>query len=302
MDMTDTFTELAQRVGILEGYNEAINNGAAGQKLRVENVDYSLEPEVPHDREEIWDRVCKAASHKLSDGAEVRDLAWFKEHGYMLAEFSQLEWYLYPRIKDQGLRFELPYQERILRHGTQLAHRLHEIGVQWWDTQLEEYEPMPGYQRFPDIWIEFAREEGRDPDEFPMWALTARSTQYSWGANVGIPVIKEVADNIAGHGGVIINRARARELGLADGDPVAIESATGITRGHAVLREGIRPDTVVMIGQFDHWKTPIAKDFHLPSLNSVTAIALSLTDATGSSADLARVKVYRDESPRQAAE
>jgi phenylacetyl-CoA:acceptor oxidoreductase len=302
MDMTEIFTKLAERVGILEGYNEAINNGAAGQKLRVENVDYSLDPDIPHDREEIWDRICKAASHKLSGGADVHDLEWFKEHGYMLADFPKIEWYLYPRVKDQGLRFELPYQERILRHGTQLANRLHESGIEWWDKQLDEYEPMPSYQRFPDIWIEYAREVGRDPDEFPMWALTTRSTQYSWGANVGIPVIKEVADNIAGHKGVIINRGRAAELGLADGDPVVIESATGTTRGNAVLREGIRPDTVVMVGQFDHWKTPIAKDFNLPSLNSVTALALSLTDSTGSSADIARVKIYRDESPRQAAE
>ena len=57
--------------------------------------------------------------------------------------------------------------------------------------------------------------------------------------------------------------------------------------------EGIRPDTVLMIGQFDHWATPYAKDLHLPSLNTVTALSLSLTDSTGSGADLARVKVTR---------
>ena len=269
-------------------------------KLRVEDTDYSLEVGIEHDREEIWDRICQAASHDLSGGAEVRGLDWFKTNGYMLAEFPQLDWYLYPSLKEQGLRFELPYQERILRHGTELAHRLHEIGVEWWDKQLDEYEPLPGYERFPDIWINYAKEVGRDPDEFPLWALTSRSTQYSWGANVGIPVIKEVADNVAGHRGVIINRKTARDLGIEDGDPVVIESVSGVTKGHAVLREGIRPDTVVMIGQFDHWKTPVAKDFNLASLNSVTALAVSLTDGTGSSADIARVKLYRGEGKRQA--
>ena len=49
-----------------------------------------------------------------------------------------------------------------------------------------------------------------------------------------------------------------------------------------------------MIGQFDHWKTPYAKDLHLPSLNSVTSLALSLTDSTGSGSDIARVKLYKD--------
>src|SRR5690606_19437447 len=103
----------------------------------------------------------------------------------------------------------------------------------------------------------------------------------------------EVANNIAGHKGVIVNRATARHLGIAEGDPVVIESVSGITRGKAVLREGIRPDTVLMIGQFDHWKTPYAKDLNLPSLNSVTALALSLTDSTGSGSDIARVKLYK---------
>ena len=121
-------------------------------------------------------------------------------------------------------------------------------------------------------------------------ALTARSMQYSWGANVGIPLINEVAENISGHRGVIINRTRAQSLGIAEGDAVTIESVTGATHGRAVLREGIRPDTILMICQFDHWATPYAKDLDLPSLNSVTALSLSLTVSTGSGADLARVE------------
>ena len=300
-DMTDIATELAARTGLLGEYNEAINRGAAGIRLKSNAYDFGLEPERAYDREEIWDRVCKAASHDLSDGAQVHDLEWFKENAFMLASFPELEWFLYPRMKELGLRFELPYQERIKRHGTQLANRLHEVGVTWWDQQLEEYEPLPSYQRFPDIWINYAREVGRDPEEFPFWALTAHSMQYSWGANVGIPLINEVAQSIAGHKGVIINSQAARKLGLEEGDPMVIESASGITKGYAVLRQGIRPDTLLMIGQFDHWATPFAKDLELASLNSVTPLALSLTDATGSSADIARVKVSKGEGPRRAA-
>ena len=300
MDLTDISTSLAKRVEILEAYNEEINKGAAGMKLRVENADYSLNPSVEYDREEIWDRICKAASHVLSDGTEINGLDWFKINGYMLAEFPQLDWYLYPSVKDQGLRFEMPYQERILRHGTELAHRLHETGINWWEKQLDEYKPLPEYERFPDIWINYAKEVGRNPDEFPLWALTSRSTQYSWGANVGLPIIKEVADNISGHRGVIINSKTAHKFSIVEGDPVVIESATGKTEGHAVLREGIRPDTIVMIGQFDHWKTPVAKDFQLASLNSVTALSLSLTDSTGSGADIARVKLSKGDGKRRA--
>jgi len=49
----------------------------------------------------------------------------------------------------------------------------------------------------------------------------------------------------------------------------------------------------LMIGQFDHWKTPVAKDFNMPSLNSVSDISLKLTDSTGSGSDIVRVKVYK---------
>jgi phenylacetyl-CoA:acceptor oxidoreductase len=62
------------------------------------------------------------------------------------------------------------------------------------------------------------------------------------------------------------------------------------------LREDIRPDTILMIGQFDHWKTPFAKDLQMPSMNTVTPISLKLTDATGSGADLVRVSVTRLEA------
>ena len=48
--------------------------------------------------------------------------------------------------------------------------------------------------------------------------------QYAWGGNVGMQMIKEVADNIAGHRGVIVNTQAATRLGIADGD--AIEIAT----------------------------------------------------------------------------
>jgi phenylacetyl-CoA:acceptor oxidoreductase len=293
-DMTDISTELAKRVGLLAEYNAAINRGAAGCRLEDEGYDYRLDTAKAHDRESIWDAVARAASHRLTAGAEVHGIDWFKQHGYLLRPYPQLAWYLYPTLERLGLRFEMPYQERILRHGTQLARRLHEAGIGWWDRQLEEYEPLPGYRSFPEIWANYAAEVGRDPAEFPFWALTARSMQYSWGANAGLPIINEVARNIAGHRGVVIHRGRAREMGIEDGDPVIIESAAGTTRGRAVLREGIRPDTVLMIGQFDHWATPYARDLHLPSLNTLSSIALSLTDSTGSSADIVRVNVRRE--------
>ena len=83
--------------------------------------------------------------------------------------------------------------------------------------------------------------------------------------------------------------------------PAAFHRISGETRGYAVLREGIRPDTVLMIGQFDHWKTPYAKDLNLPSLNSLTDLSLKLTDSTGSGSDITRVKITKGDGPKRAA-
>jgi phenylacetyl-CoA:acceptor oxidoreductase len=60
-----------------------------------------------------------------------------------------------------------------------------------------------------------------------------------------------------------------------------------------VLRQGIRPDTLLLIGQFDHWATPVAKDFGVPSMNALVPMSLELTDATGSGADIVRVRIAR---------
>ncbi len=293
-DFTWISTELAVRTGLLEKYNKAISKGAAGVRLYGENFDFSLQPDKNHSVEEIWDAACRAASAEVTDGAHSDGLDYFREHGFRTHEFPREQWYLYPAMVEKGLRFELPYQERLLRIGQELGARLHEQGITWWDRQLEEYEPLPKWHDLQALWNN-ALEQAYDVKigDYPFWLLTARSMQYSWGGNVGIQMIHEVASNVAGHGGVMMNPAAADKLGLVEGERVEIASPSGVTTGAVILRNGIRPDTLLMIGQFDHWKTPFAKDLKTPSMNAITPMMLELTDATGSGADLVRVKVRK---------
>jgi len=90
-----------------------------------------------------------------------------------------------------------------------------------------------------------------------------------------------------------MNESAAEKFGIADGDLVEVRSPLNSTKGKVMLREGIRPDTLLIIGQFDHWVTPYAKDFNAPSMNALVPMLLDLTDATGSSADLVKVKITR---------
>jgi phenylacetyl-CoA:acceptor oxidoreductase len=282
-DFTDIATALAERTGLLEKYHAAINKGALGIALGT----HALDAASPHRAEEIWDAVCKAASAELTGGAEAHGLDWWKEKGFATRPFSRLHWYLFPTLAAQGLRFELPYQERLMRIGQELGRRLHERGMRWWDRQLEEYQALPVWKDFPGIWD--APKESKQR----FWLLTARSMQYAWGANAGVPLMKEVADNVAGHRGVVINTREARRMGIAENDTVRIATGKAAVEARAVLREGIRPDTLLLLGQFGHWATPVARDFAMPSLNRLAAMSLDLTDATGSGADVVKVSLER---------
>jgi len=298
-DFTWIATELARRAGILEGYNAAINRGAAGVRLSGKGYDFSLDVAEAHDVETVWDAMCRAASAELTDGAESQGLDYYREHGFRVKPFPRLQWYLYPKLISSGLRFEQPYQERLFRIGKELERRLHEQDITWWDKQLAEYEPMPHWRDLAGLWEDaLARHFDVTINDYPFWLITARSMQYSWGGNVGIQLIKELADNVAGHGSVVMNRAAAERLGIADGDRVEVRSPLNQTTGRVLLCEGIRPDTLLMIGQFDHWATPYAKEFAAPSMNALMPMLLDLTDATGSSADLVKVKVTRLGDPR----
>ena len=296
-DLTDVATELARRTGLLDGYLAAINRGAGTTvPLTGPGWDFSLAASgaaSPPAATDIWNRVCRAATLSLTGGRVEHDLDWFRAHGAFFVPFATTQYYLHGAMVAKGLRYELPYQERIKRIGAELGARLHERGIEWWDVQLDEYQPLPAWRDFPGVWRGSVTRAGRAPEEFPFWLLTSRSMQYSWGSNVSLPILAEVARNVRGHFGVMLNRRAARDLGIADGDLVEVQSPTGTTRGLAILREGVRPDVAVILQQFGHWATPFARDLGMPSLNQVASMDLALTDATGSGSDLVPVAIRR---------
>ena len=296
-DFTWIATELARRTGLLGKYVGAINKGAGGiASLRGDGYDFSLDAETAPTSEKIWDSVCRAATYTLSEGREAHGLDWYREHGFYTVPMSKQEWYLTPTLEAQGLRYELPYQERLLRAGRELGRRLHEKKMNWWDEQLAEYQALPEWHDVPARWIHNLEKAGAKAEDFPFWLLTTKSMQYHAGGNAAIEMMNEVAQNLRGHGGVIINAKTAQRLGIAEGDRVEVRSHIGATYGKAALAHGVRPDTLVIMGQFDHWATPYAKGMEAPSLNTIAPMTLDLTDATGSGSDIVRVAVCKMEA------
>ena len=293
-DFTWITTELARRVGLLDRYVAALNRGTGGAfPLRGDGYDFALDAQQPLDPDHIWDAICRAATASLSGGQDVHGLDWFKEHGLYTVPISRREWYLTPTLARQGIRYELPYQERLLKIGRELGRRLHERKMAWWDEQLSEYVALPEWHDFPGRWERAVVKSGARAEDFPFWLLSTKSMQFHAGGNTAISMMYEMAGNVRGHTGVIVNATTAARLGIREGDRLEIRSHIGVTYGDASLAQGVRPDTLVIIGQFDHWATPYARERSLPSLNTVAPMALELTDATGSGADIVRVAVRR---------
>jgi phenylacetyl-CoA:acceptor oxidoreductase len=138
-----------------------------------------------------------------------------------------------------------------------------------------------------------AAEQGKRPEDYDLWMLTTRSMQYAWGSTVSLPLIADVAANVSTHFGVVVNAGTARKQGIADGDEIWVESPLNRAKGRAICKQGIRPDVVLTTQQFGHWVTPVAKDLGTPNLNKLATTSIALTDATGSGADLVKVRIYK---------
>lgn len=297
-EMTDILTEIADRVGILEKYNDAINRGVGtGTRfpLSGEDYDYSLELDKKYQSDEIWDRVCRACTMGLSNGEEEHGLNWFKENSYYAKDMSLLERYLHPKMKDEKLRYEIPYQETIRKVGKQLGKRLHEKNIHWWDGKLDEYRSIPKTENFLKVWKRFYEKLGEDPENYDAWLLSTRSMQYSWTSNVSSPSMKDAADSVSDFGGVVINSSLAEKKGIENGDKIVIESPFRSEESIAIVREGIRPDVALIAGQFGQWKRSFARDFKIPNLTDHTKLDIDVLDAGGSGADIALVRIYKVE-------
>lgn len=295
MDMTDICTELSARTGILKEYNDAINAGVIlGIRLQGKGYNYMLDPGRKYSREEIWDGLCRSSVRLLTGGKEEHDLEWFKKHGYFTVPYPLIRHFLHPVMVKWGLRYEVPYQGRLKVVGEELKKRLEEKGIRWWEEQLSEYEALPKCEDYTKKWDHVLKKKGLNPDDYPLFLINTRSMHFAWGSNTCLPVLAEMAKYVTGFGGLVINTKIAAEKGIQDGDTIVIESPLKRKKCTAIVREGIRPDTVVLTGQFGNWAMPFAKDLNIPSINELIEPDQELFDAGGSSCDIVRVKIYKE--------
>lgn len=119
-NITDIATDLAEKLGMLAAYNEALNWGAY-MGIALKGTPQELALDRKYSAEEIFDAMCRALTKQFSMGMVEFGLDWFKENGGFFGPYPKLgpgitsgpvymrPWFLYPHMKETGIRFELPY-------------------------------------------------------------------------------------------------------------------------------------------------------------------------------------------------
>lgn len=274
MNINDILMDLAQRAGFLDEMNVIFS-----QKLGL-SEQYELQKGRKYTWKEISDRCCKHYTNGL------HDLEWFKKHGALTRRAETEDQYdLHLGMKAQRLRYPVPYMEEVKRTGEELGRNLAEKGIDWWPTN--EYTALPTY--FPSKLDEV-------PPEYDFFVTTCRVIMFSYGSNVGLPWMNEMAaEQLPDQVSIVMNSDAAAERGIKDGDSIWLESPVAKVNGKVTLRQGIRPDTLLIPGQFGQWAVPIAKDLGRVTLTTLLPIDRDWTDrmAGNQQGFSTKVKVYK---------
>jgi phenylacetyl-CoA:acceptor oxidoreductase len=275
MDVNNILIELADRAGFLDEFNIQMNKCIGFD----EDSPYKLETGKKYKWEEIVDRKCKFHTNGKYD------MEWFKKNGALVRKGSVEEQYdIHFIMKSQKIRYSIPYMEIVEKTGKDLSRNLAEKGIDWWPT--DEYTALPTY--FPSV-IEEA------PAEYDFYVVNCRVASTSWGSNVGLPWVNEISAHIKGVGEVLMNTSAAKKRGIKEGDEIWIESPAGKIKQTVRLSQTIRPDSVLISGQFGQWGMPVAKETHRATISTLVPISVAWTDKLlGSQQSLCvKAKIYK---------
>lgn len=229
MDGTDILTEISDRLGILEKWNETLN-GFLGLWRKPE---YLLEKNKKYPVEEIVDRWAKSLY------GEDRGLAWFKKNGNTMRLKTPKE--LYQPYGKLRLPF---YMEFVRKAGLELRKNFDSVGLDWMKKiDTTEYQPLPEW-RSSNIHAQ--------DDEYDLIAITYKTALFTFEDLANIPWLTEIARKRPDLTGVLINPRTASAKGLRPRDRIRITSRHGSVEGILTLSEGIHP-AAIGISQIGRW-------------------------------------------------
>jgi phenylacetyl-CoA:acceptor oxidoreductase len=191
---------------------------------------------------------------------------------------------IHMEMNAQKLRYTVPYMEDVKKAGEELETNLKKVGIDWWPTN--EYLPLPTF--FPQPIEEL-------PSEYDFYVTNCRLVTFGWGNNPDIPWMNELSEHIKGANSIMMNADAAKDRRIKEGDEVWVESPFGKVKQQVCLTQGIRPDVVLIPGQFGQWAMPVAKEKNRVNITDLLPVDYKWTDkVTGTQqGQLIKAKVYK---------
>lgn len=222
--------ELARRLGIRDAYIENINKQWGLKQYRMEpGKDYSAREAV----ELIW----KEKTHGKGFGYAM-------DHAFLGKKLSPKDTYL----KGVEAKFKGPDRPKMYLYANQYLGTLANVKENARNRSVEgidlaKYEialsPLPRKEHaFPT--------PHREAKEYPFYLITYKRMYRNQSGNTAMnPILNRLGPDTDTNF-VLINTARATEMGFKEGDFIVIETRVGKVEGKARLTQGIRPDTVAV--------------------------------------------------------
>ncbi len=269
-DAYDILTELAERIGFRDDWNDVLNM-VCGYTAQPK---YLLDPDKRYSTEEFWDQYARSVY------GDDKGLEWFKKHGHAVRYRTPKETYM----PYGNLRIPF-YFEFIQRAGDDMRRKFTEVGLTDWP--VDNYQPLPFWKNSQVIEDEKAGYE--------YFAITFKESLHTFADTMVMPWLSEVSEKDAIHGGVLINSLTAKKLGLKTGDRIRLTSPAGSIEGHAQVIEGIHPQVLGVSNTLTRYVVTNARAKERGThFNRLLTGSMRYTDsATGGLESTARVRVER---------
>jgi molybdopterin-containing oxidoreductase family molybdopterin binding subunit len=210
-------------------------------------------------------------------------LDYFREHGFYQSDVVRGARASYPRAFHSA-RIPL-YLEHFIEAGESVRSFTEPRGIAW-DTS--DYVPLVEWN--PCL------TEADAPAPFDLWVVNQKLPFMTFSHSAENPWLMDLATRNTKVFTVGINRATADRKGIADGDPIVLETPDGKrAEGIARLTEGVHPDCLVVPGVVGRWKVALkgadGKGVHF---NSLLTYSLDRMDTLSAALDACvKVRVTR---------
>jgi anaerobic selenocysteine-containing dehydrogenase len=268
----DIMMELAERLGILDKMNIALN--------KLTNLRTMPHLKLAKNKRYTVEDICKKGIAMMANEEITEE--WFLEKGTLDLYDKMIEEAFPGPFMDARIPV---YFEHFIDAGKEVERVTRELGMDWWETT--SYHPLPEYHA--------CRAHQLGDDEYDLYICNSKlplighshGSENAWIDDV---ITKNRLDYF-----IMLHPSAAEPKGIKDGDEIWVESEIAKIKGRVRVTECVHPKVLGFLGLFGRWaqKKTIAKGKGA-HMNSLIRFDWDMVDTLSGQIDYcAKVKVYK---------